>query len=165
MQPSPAAKPGREVGIMENIKVIIQACFETWILARDVDYSPEIAEEIAQTIKYALPFASYEVDGKTLKMSAEGIEKFILNAMTNMADEDEADRWQWQTPPSAWVYGWFEGGDFTDNKLLATDMLPAEELCQSSGCDYCTGVHAKCRLNTVEQAGTAVVITEYRNAE
>jgi hypothetical protein len=97
---------------MENVKMIIQACFETWILAKNTNYSPGMAGEIAQTIKYALPFASYEVDGKVLRMSAEGIQKFILNAMTNMAeDDDEADCWQWQTPPTCWVWDWFADAD------------------------------------------------------
>jgi hypothetical protein len=96
---------------MENVKVILQSCFETWIIAQKVDYSPEMAGEIAQAIQFALPFASYEVDGKVLKMSAEGIEKFILNAMTNMAEEDEADRWQWQTPPTYCMSDWFADVD------------------------------------------------------
>lgn len=39
---------------------------------------------------------------------------------------------------------------------LAADVLPVEELCQSEGCNYCTGVHAKCRLNTVNDEGYVV---------
>lgn len=37
----------------------------------------------------------------------------------------------------------------------AEDVIPAEELCPSN-CDYCEGVHGKCRYNLVDADGNIV---------
>ena len=54
--------------------------------------------------------------------------------------------------------GFFEEAPITPiaHELLAAYKLPVEDLCQSEGCNFCTGVHEKCRLNTVNDEGYVV---------